>query len=111
MIIANILKSFEIVVEETLNPSSKDMRLLKEKLLSLLENMDSYPISNTDIQNINSVKCNSTSFTSSLKKKPHSIVPDENRCKALICDLEIGIDDKLVPARSKTLHVVGDFMT
>ena len=28
-----LIKVIEIAVEETLNPSSKDMRLLKEKLL------------------------------------------------------------------------------
>jgi hypothetical protein len=107
MMIDQILKSIEIAVEETLNPSSKDMRLLKEKLIGLLKISDTNTIINTDtisdtnINNIGSVKCNPTSFTSNIKRKPHSTVPDEYRCEALICDLEIGADNKLVPARCK----------
>ena len=91
MTTAYILKSFEIAVEEILNPSSKDMRLLKEKLYSLLDNTN----------NINMENSNTSSSVGNAKKKPHSIVPNENRCEALICDLEIDSSSKLVPARCK----------
>jgi hypothetical protein len=92
MNIDNILKSFEIAVEETLNPSSKDMRLLKDRLSSLLKE--------TNQSSINVEKCNLTLNTKN-KKKPHSIVPDEHRCEALICDLDMNKDNKLVPSRCK----------
>jgi hypothetical protein len=89
-----ILRTFEIAVEETLNPSSKDMRLLKEKILSLLDQ--------TNICTINNIENNiSNSKNMNTKRKPHSIVPDQNRCEALICDLEMNSDKKLVPARCK----------
>lgn len=93
-----LIKVIEIAVEETLNPSSKDMRLLKEKLLSLLSNTNINPI-NYIINNYD--KCITTSNIMKNKRKPHSIVPNENRCEALICDLEMNIDSKLVPARCK----------
>jgi hypothetical protein len=91
MNIENILKSVEIAVEEILNPSSKDMRLLKDRVFSLLKE--------TNHTNINLEKCNLTITKN--KKKPHSIVPDAHRCEALIYDLEMNSDNKLVPSRCK----------
>lgn len=92
-----LIRTVELAVEETLNPTSKDMRLLKEKLLSLLDQ--------TKISNINNIITQHENITMSkktnTKRKPHSIVPSENRCEALICDLEMGVDNKLVPARCK----------
>lgn len=94
MSIENILKSFEIAVEETLNPSSKDMRLLKDRLFSLLKE-NNQSATNVEKSNLNLNNNNNN------KKKPHSIVPDEHRCEALICDLEMNSDNILVPSRCK----------
>ena len=61
-----LIKVIEIAVEETLNPSSKDMRLLKEKLLSLLSNTNINPI-NYIINNYD--KCITTSNIMKNKRK------------------------------------------
>jgi hypothetical protein len=89
----NMINVFEIAVEEIFNPSSKDMRLLKDKIYSLINNGNIVPKENNDqIKNITIDK---------KTKKPHSIVPDNSRCEALIYDLEYDSTNKLVPARCK----------
>lgn len=93
MNIDEIFKTFEIAVEEILNPSSKDMRLLKEKMYSLFDKR------NNIIMGLNE-QSNSV-IVNKKTKKPHSIVPDESRCDALIYDLDFDLDNKLVPARCK----------
>ena len=88
-----ILKAFEIAVEDVINPSSKDMRLLKDKFLGLIEKDNIVSKNNDDA--IKMLMVNKKT------KKPHSIVPDEHRCEALIYDLELDSLNKLVPARCK----------
>lgn len=93
MALEQVLKAFEISVEEILNPSSKDFRLLKDKFFSLIKNNSIELIDNqakTKVLQLNKKT-----------KKPHSIVPNESRCEALIYDLEYDSFKKLVPARCK----------
>jgi len=88
----NIWKSLEIAVEDTLNPSSKDMRALKDKVFQLLESSNLNAVNSHEDCNLVDKKT---------KKKAHSIVPNENRCEALIYDLEMNDMNVLVPARCK----------
>ena len=89
----NFWNLLEIAVEDTLNPSSKDMRAFKDKVFELWQTHQCNP-----------TKLNLATNTSNLVekkiRKAHNLLPNEQRCEALIYDLELN-NNQLEPARCK----------
>jgi len=84
----------EIAVEDTLNPSSKDMRAFKDKVFELWQTHQCEPTKS----NLNT---NNSNLVEKKIRKAHNILPNEHRCEALIYDLELNNNNQLEPARCK----------
>jgi hypothetical protein len=90
----NFWNLLEIAVEDTLNPSSKDMRAFKDKVFELWQTHQCNP------SKLNLSKCNSNLLEKKIRKA-HNLLPNEQRCEALIYDLELNNNNQLEPARCK----------
>jgi hypothetical protein len=96
----NNYEVLEKILEEVLDPSSRSMRILREKIMT--------SSLSAVFSNVPGNKCVSKNVEASVapaKAKAHrapiKAAPIESRCEALVLKLEMNADGELVPARCK----------